>query len=84
MKRRPDIVTDHAVLRYLERVYGVDIAGLRRRLEKITAEGRAQNASAVMSDGVRYAISKSGRIITVHGVGGTMAKRGLRLRARRK
>ena len=64
MRRPPDPVTDHAVLRYLERVYGVDVARLKVRLAKITQEGRDRQAAAITSDGVKYILSKSGRVKT--------------------
>ncbi len=84
MGRKRDIVTDHAVVRYLERVYGVDIASLKRRIEKVTEGGREQRADAVLSDGVRYRLSHSGRVVTVLGLTGAMSNRGKRWKARRK
>lgn len=69
----PPLVTDHAVLRYLERVYGVDIDALRARIERITAEARAQGARGLNSDGVAYQLSQGGRVITVTGTKGRKA-----------
>ncbi len=34
------VVTDHAVLRYLQRVYRVDVELIRREIEAATARGR--------------------------------------------
>jgi hypothetical protein len=82
MGKGRDIVSDHAVVRYLERVYGVDVSGLKKRLERITQEGRAEKAGAVVADGVRYALSKTGRVVTVHGANGPMAKRARRWKRR--
>jgi hypothetical protein len=79
-----DIVTDHAVLRYLERVYGVDVSALRRRIERVTAEARKQGASGLTSDGVKYTISHAGRIVTITGSNGPMTRRGRRWQARHK
>tara|TARA_R100000365_G_C2716638_1_gene50363 strand:+ start:207 stop:461 length:255 start_codon:yes stop_codon:yes gene_type:complete len=79
-----DIVTDHAVLRYLERVYGVDVRGLRLRIERVTAEARIQGANAVISDGVKYRFSRSGRVVTIVGCESAVTNRGKRWRAKRK
>ena len=84
MSKDPDIVTDHAVLRYLERVYGVDIKALKRRIERMTAKGRKAGAEAQISDGVHYRLSKSGRVVTVHGPSTPQSNRARRWRRRRK
>lgn len=84
MKQIPSIVTDHALVRYLERVYGVDMDGLRRRIEKITEEGRDMGAAAVNCDGVSYTLSSNGRVITVNGTQGRkFSNRAERWKARR-
>jgi hypothetical protein len=77
-------VTDHAVICYLERVYGVDVAGLKLRIAKITAEGRQAGAQAVNHDGVRFVLGRNGRVVTVQGVNGKLSKRALRLGRRHK
>lgn len=62
MKRGRIHVTDHAILQYLQRIRGVDIEGLRRRLERMadraadfpdTPELRinVQTSQLVVSDG---------------------------------
>ncbi|GIT85428.1 hypothetical protein [Roseobacter sp. OBYS 0001] len=84
MKTPRDIVSDHAVLRYLERVYGVDIDGVRARITEITAEGRENGACGIKADGVSYKISKSGRVVTVHGVSAPLSNRARRWQRRRK
>lgn len=58
-------VSDHAVLRYLERVCGVDIAAVRRTIYAETAPAIAQGAAGVMKDGVRYSI-RSGWVTTLY------------------
>ena len=83
MKSRPETVTDHALVRYLERVYGVDVQSLRRRIAGATHAARAAGASSVKVDGVRYIISKEGRVLTVHGSYATMSKRAARWKAKR-
>lgn len=40
-------VSDHAVIRYLERVWGVDIDGLRKRIERKAQPGVDLGACAV-------------------------------------
>jgi hypothetical protein len=85
MVARKDIVTDEAVVRYLERVYGIDVSRLKRRIAKATEGGRALGADAVLSEGVRYKLSKDGRVLSVMGLGGSpMSNRGRRWKARRK
>lgn len=55
MTRSP-IITDHAMLRYLERVIGIDVDLHRRAVEAIVAQGVARGACAVVVGGHRYAI----------------------------
>lgn len=62
-KARP-IVTDHAMIRYLERVVGVDVDQHRRALEERVAQAVELGASALIGDGLRYVISGN-RIVTV-------------------
>tara|TARA_R110002094_G_scaffold160396_10_gene145819 strand:- start:4979 stop:5209 length:231 start_codon:yes stop_codon:yes gene_type:complete len=67
-------ITDHAVLRYLERVNGVDVkaarADIARRME--IARGH-QGLCAVVSDGFRYKI-KGRAVVTVLVVGDQAGK----------
>lgn len=79
-----DDVTDNAVICYLERVYGVDVKGIRRRIADITEEGRENEASAVNSKGVRYSLAKGGRVYSVRGVNGELSRRAQRWHRRRK
>lgn len=57
-------VSDHAVLRYLERAMGFDIAGVRRHIEQTCAGAAVAGATALRADGVVY-IMEQGRVITV-------------------
>lgn len=85
MAKQRNIVTDEAVVSYLERVYGVDIDRLKRRIEKATEVGRTLGADAVLSDGVKYKLSKDHRVLAIMGLGGApMTNRGKRWKARRK
>ncbi len=67
MKKPRHPVSDHAVLRYLEQVEGVDIEGLRRdigrRVDEVT-EGH-EGMSSVLIDGFRYRIDEDERITTI-------------------
>ncbi|MFN4172767.1 MAG: hypothetical protein ACK4GW_13535 [Pseudorhodobacter sp.] len=57
MKRRPRIdVSDHAVLRYLERVGGFEIESLRAEIAARVSDAAAIGASGVVIDGFSYKI----------------------------
>lgn len=49
-------VTDHAVLRYLERAQGLDIEGLRSEIRQIVLKGAELGASAVHYEGMRFVL----------------------------
>lgn len=59
------LVTDHAVLRYMERILGFDTEGLRRQIEETCAGALAIGATALHKDGVSYQLH-NGRVLTVH------------------
>ncbi|MGR3273355.1 hypothetical protein DU478_17560 [Thalassococcus profundi] len=65
MKKPLHPVTDHAVLRFLERVRGEDIEAVRSEIGRTVALGLEHGASAVVSGGFIYELSRSGRVITV-------------------
>jgi len=46
-------VTDHAVLRYLEQKFGLDVPAVRRHLGGMTLSAAQLGAIAVKTDGVR-------------------------------
>jgi len=56
MKRPRTHVTDHAVLRYLERVAGMDIEELRRRIGHAVETAVDKDASGVVIDGWSYKV----------------------------
>lgn len=64
MKKPIAVVSDHAVIRYLERVYGVDIEGLRRRIGRRVDRAVKLGASAAVAGGFVYQI-KEGTVTTV-------------------
>lgn len=49
-------VTDHAVLRYLERVGGFDIRKLRSEMTRRITEARVPGTSHVQLDGISFVI----------------------------
>ena len=60
----PARVTDHAVLRYLERIHGLDVEGIRCAMEDACARGIATDAPSIRIDNTRF-INRDGRIVTV-------------------
>ena len=56
MSKKLPKVSDHAVIRYLERSQGVDIEGVRSEIAKKAKNGLEQDATAVIVDGLRYPI----------------------------
>lgn len=47
-------ITDHAVVRYLERVKGIDIDATRSEIADIVRRGVSLGAQSVILDGMRY------------------------------
>lgn len=58
-------VTDHAVLRYLERVGGFDIETLRRQIAHRMTLPAALGVHTVIIDGHRYVVKDLGREVVV-------------------
>ena len=50
-------VTDHAVLRYIERVGGFDVDAVRRHIANVCAQAVAAGATTLKHDGVRFTFS---------------------------
>ncbi|MFB9148735.1 hypothetical protein [Roseovarius ramblicola] len=57
MKKPLHHVTDHALIRYLERVEGVDIEAIRREIGRVADRGIEAGANAVISGGFIFVIS---------------------------
>ena len=57
-------VTDHAVLRWLERVHGIDVEFFRNEIVKIAGPAAAVGASGLTRDGFSYVI-RAGAVVTV-------------------
>lgn len=58
------IVTDHAVLRYLERVQGQPIEQVREHIRKTCEAAAALKATCVRAEGARFEIVDN-RVVTV-------------------
>lgn len=57
-------ITDHALLRWLERVHGINIDFFRQQLLDETRDYITTGAATVRKDGIVY-IFKNGKLITV-------------------
>lgn len=65
MTNPPSIrVTDHAVLRYIERRHGIDVDALRSHIATLAVTGVAHGASAVLTEGVRIVL-RGQTVVTV-------------------
>ncbi len=62
--REPTRVTDHCVLRYLERAMGLNVEIVREHIAGICATGAAYGAVCVRAEGFRFEIVEN-RIVTV-------------------
>lgn len=58
-------VSDHAVLRYMERVQGFDVEAVRAHIASLCAGAAATGASTVIAEGKRFEISRIGVVMTV-------------------
>lgn len=78
MSKYPHIkVTDHALVRYLERVHGVDMDGLRKRIGRLVRSAVMHGADGVRIRGVSFRLVNN-CVITVR------PKRDLEKRKNRK
>ena len=59
------VVTDHALVRHLERALGVDVDAIRREVLDIVEPGIERGASAVRSNGRAYLLA-DGVLVTVY------------------
>ena len=70
MTDRPVRVCDHALVRFLERVGGLDVEGVRRHLAEsldravVAAETIGSREVVVVAEGIKYVVVK-GRLVTV-------------------
>lgn len=63
--KRPVIVTDHAVVRYFERVLGFDADAVREEIKRTAAAGVAAGARSVAKDGFVYMLKPDGTVTTI-------------------
>lgn len=60
-------VSDHAVVRYCERVLGLDMEAVRGKILDICGPAAALGARAIVKDGHKFIISPGGdAVLTVH------------------
>lgn len=78
----PIHVTDHALIRYLERGIGADMAGLRKRIKRRVQRAVKHGANAVTIDGVRFVLV-DGNVVTVTETRGHRERRKKRASRRR-
>ena len=64
MKKPAVPVTDHCVIRYMQRVMGLDIEAVRRKIAEDLAPAVRLGAVGLTKDGFNYRIS-DGAVITV-------------------
>jgi hypothetical protein len=58
------VVSDHAVLRFLQRVQGIDIEKVRQHIATTCAPAIAAGAVTLKADGAQYCF-RNGAVITV-------------------
>lgn len=75
-------ITDHAVLRYIERACGVDVEGVRERIAKKIAPLVTRGMTSVSVDGLTFMLSPEGNCTTVIDKPSARAAREGALRAR--
>ena len=63
----PSRISDHAVLRYLERVYGFDLEATRNEIAEKSEAAIAMGASAVTVNGVKFKIRNNVVTTVVNG-----------------
>lgn len=64
MKKPVVIVSDHALVRYIERVLGIDVETLRREIGRRVDRGAELGACGVVLDGFVYKL-QDGTVTTV-------------------
>jgi hypothetical protein len=58
------LVSDHALLRWMERVYDIDIDGIRAQLAELARPMSDSGAQSFVHDGHEY-VFRAGRLVTV-------------------
>lgn len=63
-RRAERLISDHALLRYMERVHEIEVAAMRRYMATMVDGALENGARHVRIDGVWFAV-KGGRVATV-------------------
>jgi hypothetical protein len=63
-------VTDHAVLRYLERVKGFDVEAVRTHIALVCTPGHAAGANCIKAEGVKFEITNNAVVTCAPGKAG--------------
>ncbi len=63
-RRTGPIVSDHCLLREMERVHGVDVEAIRHAIQDKTRQAHLAGAVGIIVDGYRY-ILRDGHVVTV-------------------
>jgi hypothetical protein len=59
-------ITDHATLRYIERVLGLNVSDVRNRIRAICQDAAKAGAKAVIHEGFNYKLSPSrSHVVTI-------------------
>jgi hypothetical protein len=72
------IVSDHAVLRYLERVLGIDVELVRASITHDVAAALEAGASSVTIEGIRFELNPVARVVKTVWAGGRARGEGRR------
>ncbi len=84
MKKPIAHVTDHALLRYLERAKGIDIDAIRDELGHVVDKAIEMGAGAAVVDGVKYILRERSVITVALAQEPPLRGRAMRRRDRRK
>lgn len=84
MKKPLAHVTDHAVLRYLERAKGIDIDAVRDELGHVVDKAIEMGAGAAIVDGVKYVLKDRAVVTVALAQDKPLRGRAMRRRNRRK
>jgi len=78
-KRASVAVTDHALMRYIERVMGIDLQHIRDEIAaKVSPLYVGVREQSVVVDGFRFVIA-DGHVATVHDASTNVSKTGFRI-----
>lgn len=80
MKKPAIHITDHALLRYLERVLGYDVETLRRQIGHEIAARTSGDATSVKMDGYQYRIENKA-VVTITSINRPNIRSGRKVKA---